>query len=114
MEVESYSFGEIVIDGTAYTKDLVIEKGKISKRDKKKSKPLKAEYGHTPLTALENIPWSYRRLVIGTGMYGKLPIAPDVREAAEKNHVAIEKMPTEKAVKHINDKETNLILHLTC
>ena len=114
MKVDHYSFGEIVIDGEVYTKDLVIEKGKILKRDKKKSKSLKAEYGHTPLTAEENIPWSRRRLIIGTGMYGKLPIAPDVRDAARKNHVSIETMPTEKAIAHINDDETNLLLHLTC
>ncbi len=45
-------FGFVEIDGVTYTHDVVIHTdGTISKREKKKSKGLKGEYGHTPLSA---------------------------------------------------------------
>ena len=114
MKVDEYSFGRIVIDGKEYTKDIVIHDGKIEKRDKKKSKYLKAQYGHTPLTPEENIPWTHKRLIVGTGAYGKLPVVRGVKDEARKKMVKLEIMPTEKALSHLNDADTNMILHLTC
>ena len=50
MKVTRYDFGTIVIDGKEYNKDIIIDREKIRKRDKKASKSLKARYGHTPLS----------------------------------------------------------------
>ena len=45
------------------------------KRSKKPSKAYrKEEFGHTPLSAHEDLPWGGGRLIIGTGAYGPLPI----------------------------------------
>jgi hypothetical protein len=114
MTVDKYDFGTITIDGKEYEKDVVIRGSTVEKRKKKKSKPFKSQYGHTPLTAAENIPWDAPRLVIGTGMYGKLPVTDDVRQEAEKHSVELITKTTPDAINHINDKDTNLILHLTC
>jgi hypothetical protein len=114
MIVDEYSFGRIVIDGKEYTKDIVIHDGTIEKRDKKKSKHLKSQYGHTPLTPEENIPWNHKRLIVGTGAYGKLPVVRGVKDEARKKMVKLEIMPTKKALTHLNDADTNMILHLTC
>jgi hypothetical protein len=51
MEITSVKaeFGWIKINGEKYIKDIVIHSnGKITKREKKKSKELKPFYGHTP------------------------------------------------------------------
>ena len=37
------------------------------KRKKKPSKPYRDEFGHTPLSADEELPWGGGRLIIGTG-----------------------------------------------
>jgi hypothetical protein len=58
-----------------YRKDVVVDGGKIRKRDKGPSQERYAKkWGHTPLTAAEEIPWGGKRLIIGTGAHGDLPI----------------------------------------
>ena len=114
MKVTRYDFGTIVIDGKEYNKDIIIDMGKIRKRDKKASKSLKARYGHTPLSINEDIPWDCKRLIIGRGMSSLLPVMDEVKKEAGKKGVELVLLPTSKAIKHLNDNETNFILHLTC
>jgi hypothetical protein len=114
MTVDEYSFGSITIDGQRYDHDLIIENGEIRARDKKASKRWKSEFGHTPLSPEEDIPWSAGRLVVGTGAQGMLPVMDAVKEEAKTRGVTLASMPTEEAVRCINDEDTNLILHLTC
>jgi len=110
MTVQKYTFGKIVIDEKVYEKDLVIDKGEIKKRKKKASKHLKSEFGHTPLTAHENIPWNCNTLVIGTGKTENLPITDDVYQEAEKRNVAVVTKPTEEAIQLLGQSDTDLIL----
>ena len=114
MKADHYEFGRITIDGTTYDHDLIIEGGEIRKRDKGPSKPLKKQYGHTPLSASEEIPLSAPRLIIGTGAHGRLPVLDEVYDAARKKDVQVSEMPTEEAINHLEEKETSFILHLTC
>ena len=74
MRIENFSFGSIEIDGRTYAHDVVIDRGRFGKRRKGASKRHRDSYGHTPLSADEQIPWSCRRLVIGTGAAGALPV----------------------------------------
>ena len=74
MEFGRFGFGSIEIDGVTYEHDVVIEDGGIRKRKKGPSKPLRARYGHTPLSNAEDIPWSCRRLIVGSGVDGALPV----------------------------------------
>jgi hypothetical protein len=117
MHVDAYEFGRISIDGVSYEHDLVIDHGAIRKRRKGPSKPRKAEFGHTPLTVDEKIPWGARRLWIGTGAYGSLPVTSDLRKEARRRGVELLEMPTPQLVQLINrglPADTNLILHVTC
>ncbi|MFP4484180.1 MAG: MTH938/NDUFAF3 family protein [Spirochaetaceae bacterium] len=114
MTVDEYTFGRIVIDGKRYDNDVIIEKGVIRPRNKKPSKKWKGEFGHTPLSPAEDIPWSAGHLVVGTGAEGMLPIMEEVKEEAKRRGVTLASMPTEEAISCINDPDTNLILHLTC
>jgi hypothetical protein len=114
MKVKDISFGAITIDGETYRKDLIIDNGSIKKRDKAASKKYSDRFGHTPLSLEENIPWNCKRLVIGMGHSSSLPVMDEVRELAAQKSVELIMMSTREAVRHINDPETNLILHLTC
>jgi hypothetical protein len=117
MHVDSYEFGRITIDGVSYDHDLVIEHGIVRKRRKGPSKPRRTEFGHTPLTAAEKIPWEGGRLWIGTGVSGNLPVTSDLREEARRRGVMLLEKPTPQLVRLINKglpADTNMILHVTC
>ena len=116
MRFESFSFGSIQIDGVTYEYDLVIDRGRIRKRKKKASKPYRGAYGHTPLSAQEDIPWRCRRLVVGTGAEGGLPVTDEVRKEARLRQVELLSLPTKDAIAILNrgDEDTNAILHVTC
>jgi len=114
MKVKELSFGAININGKAYFKDILIHKGKIEKRKKKESKKFRNRFGHTPLSTLENIPWDCKKLIIGTGHSSATPVMKEVKKKAKKKGVELVLMSTPDAIQYINEKDTNLILHLTC
>jgi hypothetical protein len=116
MRFTDYSFGSIRIDDVAYDRDVVVDRGEIRKRKKGPSKELRAEYGHTPLSIAEDIPWKCRRLVIGTGAAGSLPVLPEIEEEARRRDVDLVMVPTAEAIGLLNEgmKDTNAVLHLTC
>lgn len=117
MRVDDYTFGRITIDGIAYEHDVVIEGGRIRKRKKGASKARQEEFGHTPLTAAEKVPWDAKRLWIGTGAQGRLPVPDDFREEARRRGVELLTKTTPELVKLINEAlpaDTNVILHVTC
>ena len=90
MRFEEFSFGSVRIDGMTHQYDVVIDRGDVRKRKKKPSKKFREAFGHTPLSVKEDIPWKCRRLVVGTGAYGALPVMEELKEC------------------------TNAILHVTC
>jgi len=111
-----YSFGSVRVDGVTYDHDLIIDRGKIRKRKKGASKKFRGAYGHTPLSVAEDIPWRCRRLVIGTGADGALPVMKQVREEARRREIELVVLPTARAIGVLTGtaKHTNAILHLTC
>jgi hypothetical protein len=76
VDAKLISFGLVEIDGRRFDRDVVLEAGNVRPRKEKPSKPQRDRYGHTPLSAAENIPWSASRLIVGTGASGQLPIRP--------------------------------------
>ncbi len=117
MKVRFDSFGEIEIDEEHYQYDVVIERGVVRKRNKKASKAYRDRYGHTPLSAKESIPWKGKRLYIGTGMNGSLPIMPKVYKEAEQRGIELVVEKTEvicRLLKGLRPKKINAILHVTC
>ena len=111
-----YSFGSVRVDGVTYDHDLIIDRGKIRKRKKAASRKFRDAYGHTPLSAAEDIPWRCRRLVIGTGADGALPVMTQVRDEARRRKVDLVVLPTAQAIGMLSkaSKDTNAVLHLTC
>ena len=115
MRFEKFSVGSIRIDGTTYEHDVVIDRGKISKRKKKPSKQFRDAFGHTPLSVEEKIPWKCTRLVIGTGT-GALPVMEEVKREARRRKIKLLVLPTTKAIAALKKSpdQTNAILHVTC
>jgi hypothetical protein len=110
-------FGEIEIAGHAYDHDVVIDKGEVRKRKKKNSKPYQAQYGHTPLSAEEDIPWGGKSLIIGTGLYGRLPVMPEVIAEGQQRGIEVIAVPIEEACRILSKQESgtaHAILHVTC
>lgn len=117
MKARWIAFGEIEVEGRRYTHDVVIEAGEVAKRRMKPSKPYRAEFGHTPLSADERIPWGGGRLIVGTGESGALPILPAVWAEAERRGVELVSAPTAEALRLIGDVDAGdvyAILHVTC
>ena len=116
MRFSDYSFGSVRVDGVAYDHDLIIDRGTIRKRKKGACRKFRGADGHTPLSAAEDIPWRCRRLVIGTGADGRLPVVQDVCEQARRREVDLVILPTAQAISLLakTTKDTNAILHLTC
>jgi len=113
---DAFSFGSIQIDGITYDHDIVIDRGEIRKRQKKPSKKLRDKYGHTPLSVEEQIPWKCRRLVVGTGAYGRLPVTKEVKLEAERHKVELVILSTAQAIETLkqNMEGTNAVMHVTC
>lgn len=116
MRIEKFSFGQITIDGVTYEHDVVIDRGKVRKRKKKPSRSLRDNYGHTPLSAAEEIPWKCHRLIVGTGASGNLPVMDEVKHEAEQREIELVVLPTAEAIRALQKASgrTNAILHVTC
>jgi hypothetical protein len=88
-----------------------------AKRSKKPSKRYRDKFGHTPLSANEEIPWGGPRLIIGTGAHGSLPIMDEVVEEAARQNINLVAVPTEQACRLISGlkpREVRAVLHVTC
>ena len=115
MHIEAFSFGSIRIDGVTYTHDVVIDRDHVRKRKKKPSKKFREDFGHTPLSIEEDIPWKCRRLVIGTGT-GALPVMDEVKREARRRRIELVILPTSEAIAEleVHPDQTNAVLHVTC
>jgi len=116
MKFEAFSFGSIRIGGVTYEHDVVIDGSAVRKRKKRPSKQFREQFGHTPLSLEEDIPWKCRRLVVGTGAQGALPVMKDVKAEAERRKVELLILPTAKAIEELerHPEGSNAILHVTC
>jgi hypothetical protein len=117
MNTHWIAFGEIEIEGQHYTFDIVIKAGRVEKRRKKRSKNYRGEFGHTPLSTKERIPWGGSRLIVGTGESGSLPIMPAVWAEADRRGIEIVAAPTEEALRLLRDVaagDAYAVIHVTC
>lgn len=113
MRFEKFSFGSIQIDGRRYEHDVIIDRGVIRKRPSKK---FREQFGHTPLSLEERIPWRCRRLVIGAGTYGRLPVMEELKQEAHRRKIELLILSTQEAIRELQHghKDANAVLHLTC
>ena len=116
MKIESYHFGEIVIDGVRYKKDLKIIKGKIIENWWRSQ-------GHTLQLSdiLDIVAAKPDTLVIGTGAYGRMVLKPGLLDELGSKGIYVEFLPTELAAEKFNELLSRLgvesvafAAHLTC
>jgi hypothetical protein len=117
VDAKFISFGQIEIDGRRFDRDVILEAGKVRRRKKKPSKAYRDRYGHTPLSADEEIPWSAPRLIVGTGAGGQLPVMPELYQEAQRRGVEVVAVPTKEACRllsRVSPREVAAVLHVTC
>jgi hypothetical protein len=116
MDFSKFHLGRIGIDGVTYERDVVIDRGRIRKRKKKLSKRFRQEFGHTPVSVEEEIPWNCKRLVIGREDMDRSRWMNEVKLEARRRKVALLILPTDEAIETLANqpKGTNAILHVTC
>ncbi len=111
-------FGWVKVKGVKFEKDIIIHTdGTVTKRDKKKSKALKPNYGHTPLSEYELAVLSKEKpevVYIGTGHQASLPITPEALRILKKFETII--LPTPDVIDKIDQEHRRLvaIIHVTC
>ena len=115
MQIQHYEFGEMVIDGQAFTTDLMITANGLIVQDWWR------EEGHSlsaaDLTAvLDSQP---RVLVIGTGFFGRMHVPDETRRRLESNDIRLVIDRTGKATEAFNrlSEENQRVagaFHLTC
>lgn len=111
--IDSYSFGQIKIDGKEFTSDVIIFPDRVESDWYRKE-------GHT--LHLEDIRDILEErpdvLIMGTGRYGLLSIPRDTRREIEAKGIELMAQRTGKAVKTFNklckEKKVVAALHLTC
>ena len=111
-------FGFVTIRDSTYTHDIVIHAdGSVTKRNKKRSKGLKEEYGHTPLSEyeLDILADEHPAIVyVGTGQYGSLPVTKKAADILARYSPVIATTPDVIRALAGEDRRFVAILHITC
>lgn len=116
--ISHYSFGNLVFKGKTYNKDLIILK-KIGE-EKIISDWWRKEGHKLQVEDLEEVwKFSVEFLIVGTGAYGRMEVAPEVEKKAKDLNIKIEAYTTDSAVKRFNELYSSNIpiagaFHLTC
>jgi len=114
MHIDSYKFGEIVIDGTAYSNDVIILADSVQANWwRKQGHSLSVEDLQTVIEARPGI------LVVGSGKPGLMKVHRQTRQSLQQKGIRIEIFPTAKAVRRFNEllqqgQNVAAALHLTC
>ena len=112
MKIESYKFGEMIVDGIKYRKDLIIFPDYVMNNWWRKS-------GHNLIKEdiLEIIDAKPEYLFIGTGKFGLMKVSKEIISYLESLGITVFIGKTDDAVKVFNN-ETNSnkisAFHLTC
>ena len=85
--------GSVEIDGRKYTRDVTLDQGQAAQTEEKPSRGLREEFGHTPVSLKEEVPWECKRLVVGTGMLGHLPAMDEVKAEAHRRGAELVRVP---------------------
>ena len=114
MHIDSYQFGKIVIDGTAYNSDCLILGGSVQANWWRKQGHLLTPEDLQPVIAAKPV-----TLVVGCGASGLMKVSEDVGQILQEHDIELFKANTSKAVEKFNelsDKGENVAaaLHLTC
>ncbi len=111
--IESYEFGQIVIDGTSYENDvIVLPDGVKAGWWREKGHVLQPQDLDAVMDAQPEV------LVVGQGAYGRMRVTSETRQAVEAAGIELIAASTADAIQTYNDirnqKKVAAALHLTC
>jgi hypothetical protein len=114
MHIDSYQFGKIVINGTAYKSDCLIINGAVKPNWWRKQGHLLTPEDLEPVIAARP-----RFLVVGCGASGMMKVSVDVSQLLQEHGIELFKANTNKAVDKFNElaekgEKVAAALHLTC
>ena len=114
VDIEDYTFGKIIVDGHAFTSDVIITPERVIDNWWRKE-------GHRldKSDLDEVLDASPDCLLVGTGYYGQMSIPQETIEYLQSKNIHIDYAPTGEAIKQLKQlqKECARIvaaLHLTC
>jgi hypothetical protein len=114
MHIDSYQFGEIVVDGTAYRSDLILLGGNVHPNWwRKQGHSLTADDLQSVIEARPSV------VVVGCGASGLMKVPQATRQALQDNNILLEALHTGEAVQRFNQlaqegANVAAALHLTC
>jgi hypothetical protein len=114
MQINSYRFGEVVIDGVSYTSDCIIIGGRVQANWwRKEGHSLSIDDLQTVIAAKPAV------LVVGCGASGFMKVPEKTRQFLEQHNIRLEPLDTYKAVERFNELAVTGVnvaaaLHLTC
>ncbi len=112
------SFGFVKVFGHKFEHDIIVHvDGRVTKRKKKKSKPLKPLYGHTPLSEneLDFLKEEKPQVVyVGTGYEAALPITDAAKKILRKYETVIRPTPEIIDRMELEKRAMAAIIHVTC
>ena len=116
MNIDSYSFGRISVDGKNYTNDIKIINGRLVPNWwRKEGHFLQLEDIEDILSAEPEV------LIIGTGAAGVMKVDSRLLHELEKRGIKVHVLKSSEAVKLFNDlskklgpEKVSLAIHLTC
>ena len=113
MRIDSYDFGRIVVEGEVYTSDLIIYPERVEANWWRRE-------GHLlqPEDLQEVMEYKPQTVIVGTGAYGQMKVAPQAKDALKVRGIELFYKPTEEACRVYNDISHSgrvvACLHLTC
>jgi len=111
--IDSYSFGEIVVDGTKYTQDIIVFPDRVDDSWWR-------EEGHAvSVKDIESIVEEKPDvLIVGTGYYGLVKVGAEVKNYLRRLGIRLVVKRTERACQIFNELSSSMrviaALHLTC
>ena len=114
MHIDSYQFGEIVIDGASFSNDIIILGSSVQSNCwRKQGHSLSVEDIEPVIAAKPSV------LIVGCGASGLMQVPSQTRQVLQENNIELEALNTHKAVQRFNElsqKNANVAaaLHLTC
>ena len=110
--IEGYRFGNIRVDGTEQTRDVIVLPERVV------TNWWRADGHRLVLADLEDVIDDLpERLVVGTGAYAQMHPDPEALDQLRQRGVEVEALPTDEAVHRygeLDPRRTAAALHLTC
>ena len=111
--IDDYRFGRIVIDGRAYTSDLILLPHRVVENWWREEGHLLHVADLGPVLELQP-----EVLVVGQGTFGRMRVPPEAERALADASIELVALPTPRACEAYNalsgDRTVAAALHLTC